>query len=197
MGQNDYLNNQLQKTEDWIYRRQKGIPNNKRLFVLACMDERIPVEQILGLELGDAHIFRNAGGLVTDDAIRSAALTIHFFDTREIIIVNHTECGMLSAPGEEVTAAIEEKTGVNLSEVSLDPGLPELKFSDREVIHRWWKMQTNIDEASSAQAEAFRNHPLIPDHIEITSYIYEVESGHLRRPGEIHASKTAVPPAQR
>jgi len=62
------------------------------------MDERIPVEQALGLELGDAQIFRNAGGKVTDDVIRSAALTANFFDTTEIVVINHTDCGMMSAP---------------------------------------------------------------------------------------------------
>lgn len=62
------------------------------------MGERIPVEEVLGLQLGDAHIFRNAGGKVTDDVIRSAALSTNFFDTTEIIVVNHTDCGMMSAP---------------------------------------------------------------------------------------------------
>ncbi|MEM8784032.1 MAG: carbonic anhydrase, partial [Planctomycetota bacterium] len=88
--------------EDWALRRRRGIPNNKRLFVLTCMDERIPVEQILGLELGDAHIYRNAGALVTDDVIRSAALTTNFFGTNEIVILLHTECGMLTTTGEQV-----------------------------------------------------------------------------------------------
>ncbi len=187
----DSLQKNLQEWEAWVFRRQKGIPNNKRLFVLACMDERLPVEEVLGLELGDAHIFRNAGGLATDDAIRSAALTIHFFNTEEIIIVNHTECGMLSATGEEVTQAVEEKTGLDLTQVALDPGLPNFKL-ERADLARWWKMQSNIDETSAAQVEAFRGHPLIPDDIPITSYIYEVESGHLRRPHQIYAQKTGI-----
>lgn len=187
----DNLQKNLQEWENWVFRRQKGIPNNKRLFVLACMDERLPVEEVLGLELGDAHIFRNAGGLVTDDAIRSAALTIHFFDTQEIVIVNHTECGMLSATGDEVTNAIEEKEGLDLTQVALDPDLPTFKL-ERKDVSRWWKMQTNIDETSAAQVEAFRQHPLIPDGIPITSYIYEVESGHLRRPHRIYAAQTGL-----
>lgn len=191
MAHQDVVQGNLQEWEDWVFRRQKGIPNNKKLFVLACMDERLPVEEVLGLELGDAHVFRNAGGLATDDAIRSAALTIHFFKTEEVIIVNHTECGMLSAGGEEVTKAIEEKTKLDLTEVSLDPGLPEFKLS-RENIHQWWKMQSNIDETSAAQAEAFKNHPLIPEGIKISNYVYEVESGHLRKPHEIYSQKTGV-----
>lgn len=196
MGHQEILENFLTTSEDWIYRRQKGIPNDKQLFVLTCMDERIPVEEVFDLELGDAHIFRNAGGLVTDDVIRSAALTIHFFQTREIIILNHTECGMLSLPGDAVSKALEEKTGVNLSEISLDPGLENFRLAG-EDIHRWWKMQSNIDETARAQAKALRNHPLIPADIPITSYVFEVESGHIRRPGKVHSVKTAIPPGKR
>jgi len=179
-----------QPWEDWVFRRQKGIPNNRKLFVLACMDERLPVEEALGLNPGDAHVFRNAGGLVTDDAVRSAALTIHFFQTREIIIVNHTDCGMLSAPGDEVTKAIEQKLNLDLTQVALDPELPAFKLL-REEVHQWWKMQTDIDEASIAQVEAFRNHPLIPKDVPITSYVYEVESRRLRRPRDIFANRVS------
>jgi len=192
----EQLQRDLQNREDWVFRRQKGIPNNKKLFVLACMDERLPVETVLGLEPGDAHVFRNAGGLATDDAIRSAALTIHFFGTEEIVIVNHTECGMLTADGETVTKAIQEKTGLNLEEVALDPMLPHFKLK-RQELPNWWKMQSDIDVASAAQAEAFRAHPLIPKDVAITSYVYEVESGHLRRPGEVYSKKTSVPPSAR
>jgi len=190
------IQERLREREDWIFRRQKGIPNNRRLFVLACMDERVPVEQVLEIEPGDAHVFRNAGGLATGDAIRSAALTIHFFQTAEIIIVNHTECGMLTATGEQVTQAIEEKTGLDLTQVALDPGLPDFRLS-REDVHRWWKTQTDIDQASVEQAEAFRRHPLIPDEIPVTSYVYEVETGNLREPGRIYAAKTGVALAKR
>lgn len=189
MAHKDHIARSLEEWERWVFRRREGIPNNKKLFVLACMDERLPVEEVLELGPGDAHVFRNAGGLVTDDAIRSAALTIHFFDTQEIIIVNHTECGMLAATGEEITSAVEEKTGLDLSQVTLDPGLENFKLSRSEV-NRWWKMQSNIDEASLAQAEVFRNHPLIPEGISITPYVYEVESGHLRQPNHIRADKT-------
>jgi carbonic anhydrase len=189
------VENKLQDWENWVSRRSKGIPNNKQLFVLACMDERVPVEEVLDLDLGDAHVFRNAGGLATDDAIRSAALTIHFHQTREIIIVNHTECGMLSATGAQVTQAIEERTGLDLSEVALDPGLPNFRLSEEDV-HAWWKMQTNIDETALAQAEAFRSHPLIPDSTSISSFVYELEAGHLRRPKEIFAQRTVTPPAR-
>lgn len=184
----DTIEANLAQWQDWVLRRHKGIPNNKRLFVLACMDERLPVEQVLGLQPGDAHVFRNAGGVVTDDVIRSLALTLHAFGTREIIIVNHTDCGMLSAPPEAVTKMIEEKTGVDLSRVPLDPALPELRLS-KEAVHRWWKMQTDIDQTALEQARLLREHPLVPKDVRISAYVYEVETGRLRRPGEILADK--------
>jgi len=184
----DTIEANLAQWQDWVLRRHKGIPNNKRLFVLACMDERLPVEQVLGLQPGDAHVFRNAGGVVTDDVIRSLALTLHAFGTREIIIVNHTDCGMLSAPPEAVTKMIEEKTGVDLSRVPLDPALPELRLT-KEAVHRWWKMQTDIDQTALEQARLLREHPLVPKDVRISAYVYEVETGRLRRPGEILADK--------
>lgn len=92
---NQLLHEQIDRTiagkQDWALRRQLGIPNNKRLWVLTCMDERLPVEKALGIGEGDAHIFRNAGGLVTDDAIRSALLATQFFGTKEIVVINHNE----------------------------------------------------------------------------------------------------------
>ncbi len=94
----EHVDDTVAERANWARRRREGIPTNKNLLVIACMDERIPVEDVLGLELGDAQIYRNAGGKVTDDVIRSAALTTNFFETDEIIVINHTDCGMMSAP---------------------------------------------------------------------------------------------------
>ena len=101
----------VEQRDDWARRRRKDIPTNKQLLVIACMDERIPVEDALGISLGDAHVFRNAGGKVTDDVIRSAALSTNFFDTTEIIVVNHTDCGMMSAPDEAIVDGLEAVAG--------------------------------------------------------------------------------------
>src|SRR5260221_10483306 len=87
---------------DWSSRRKKRMPTDKKLFILACMDERLPVFEALNIDLGDAHIFRNAGGLVTDDAIRSAMLSTHFSQTEEIIVVNHTDCGMMTTSADAI-----------------------------------------------------------------------------------------------
>lgn len=179
------LERQIQEREEWVLRRQKGIPNNKRLFVLTCMDERVNIEEVLGLQPGDAHIFRNAGGLVTDDVIRSAALTTNFFGTKEIIVVNHTECGMMLKSGKEIVEALEAALGVDLTRIPLDPSLPELTLKDPKAIERWFRTFESVDEITVAQVELLRNHPLIPKDVTVTGYIYEVETGRLRRPFEV------------
>jgi len=175
----------IQEREAWVLRRQRGIPNNKRLFVLTCMDERVNIEEVLGLQPGDAHIFRNAGGLVTDDVIRSAALTTNFFGTKEIIVVNHTECGMMLKSGREIVEALQEKLGMDLTRIPLDPSLPELTLSDPKAIERWFRTFESVDEVTVAQVELLRNHPLIPKDVTVKGYIYEVETGRLRRPFEM------------
>ncbi len=169
--------------DDWARRRRKGIPTDKRLLVVACMDERIPVEEVLGLNLGDAQIFRNAGGKVTDDVIRSAALTTNFFDTDEIIVLNHTDCGMMSAPDEAVVEGLRAAAGGDLADVPLDPSLPELNIGDADLAD-WVKMTDDIDVACAKQVEYLERHELIPENVRVHGYVYEVESGHLRRPGE-------------
>ena len=179
----EWVEDRVDERDDWARRRRKDRPTDKQLLVIACMDERIPVTEVLGLDRGDAHIFRNAGGKVTDDLIRSAALSTQFFDTTEIIVVNHTDCGMMSAPDDAVVAGLEDAAGGNLDDVALDPSLPSLDIGDASIAE-WVRMTDDIDDACRAQIEYLREHPLIPEETTITGYVYEVESGALRRPGE-------------
>jgi carbonic anhydrase len=178
----DRVDEQVTERTEWARRRREDIPTGENLLVVACMDERIPVEDALGLELGDAQIFRNAGGKVTDDVIRSAALTTNFFDTEEIIVVNHTDCGMMSAPDEAIHEGLEAQTG-GLDEADIDPSLPELSLGDADVMD-WVKMTDDIDEACAAQVAYLEQSSFIPDDVTVTGYVYEVESGELREPGE-------------
>jgi len=166
----------------WALRRQKRIPNDRRLWVLACMDERLPIEAALGIREGDAHVFRNAGGLVTDDALRSAMLTTQFFGTKEIIVVNHTECGMMSASADALVGALREK-GINPDAVPIDPDLPELKL-EQGAFGKWIKLFEDVDETCRRQVELLRNSPLIPRDVTIHGYVWEVENRRLRPPGE-------------
>jgi carbonic anhydrase len=88
------------------------MPPGKKVAVLACMDARLNVYGALGLREGDAHVIRNAGGVVTDDAIRSLVISQRLLGTREIILIHHTDCGMLTFRDDEVKAAIEADAGV-------------------------------------------------------------------------------------
>ncbi|QCC49471.1 beta-class carbonic anhydrase [Halobellus limi] len=178
----EHVDETVTDRSDWARRRRKDVPTNKKLLVIACMDERIPVEEVLGLELGDAQIYRNAGGKVTDDVIRSAALTTNFFDTDEIIVINHTDCGMMSAPDTAVREGLEAQVG-DLETVDLDPSLPELTIGDADLID-WVKMTDDIDAACTAQVEFLRQSAFVPDDVTISGYVYGVESGELRDPGD-------------
>src|SRR6195256_1049900 len=86
------------------------LPPGRKLAVLACMDARLDPARVLGLEEGDAHVFRNAGGVVTEDAIRSLTISQRLLGTEEIILIHHTDCGMLTFSDDQVKAQIEADT---------------------------------------------------------------------------------------
>src|SRR6476646_6684237 len=98
------------------------LPPGRKLAVLACMDARLTVEDVLGLRTGDAHIIRNAGGLATDDAIRSLVISQHLLGTEEVIVIEHTGCGMLTFEDEPV----RQKIAADQGGVAVD--LPLLPF---------------------------------------------------------------------
>ena len=135
------------------------LPPSRRLAVLACLDARLTVEQVLGLRTGEAHIIRNAGGLATDDALRSLVISQRLLGTQEVIVIEHTGCGMLTFDDQEVRASIAEATGHEVD-------LPLLAFPDLEA---------NL----TAQVERIRSHPWIKD-VPVTGVVYEVETGRLR-----------------
>jgi carbonic anhydrase len=135
------------------------LPPGRKLAVLACMDARLTVEDALGLRTGDAHIIRNAGGLATDDAIRSLVISQHLLGTEEVIVVEHTGCGMLTFEDEPVRQQIATETGETVD-------LPLRPFADLEANLR-------------AQVERIRAHPWVKD-VPVSGLVYEVESGRLR-----------------
>ncbi len=135
------------------------LPPSRRLAVLACMDARLTVEHVLGLRTGEAHIIRNAGGLATDDAIRSLVISQRLLGTEEILVIEHTGCGMLTFDDNEVRGSIATATGAEVD-------LPLLAFPDLEA---------NL----IAQVERIRSHPWIKD-VPVTGAVYEVETGRLR-----------------
>ncbi len=172
----------------WSIRRQYGAdgPNMRRLWVLSCMDERLPVDEALGIRAdtpvggGDAHLFRNAGGIVTDDAIRSAMLTINFFGTNEIVILQHTGCGMLSANGNDLEKALRDK-GIDVDNLPIDSSLAELGLQ-KGAFAKWIGMMDDVDQTCLKCVELLKSHPLIPDDITISGWIWETEFRRLRAP---------------
>lgn len=176
------LEQRINDYDFWATRRRYGAEghNNASLWVLACMDERLPVDEALGIHVdtpvggGDAHCFRNAGGIVTDDAIRSAMLTCNFFGTKEIVIVQHTQCGMLSANANDLERVLRER-GIDTDNIALDPTLPELKLN-KGSFAKWIGMMDDVDITCMKTIEAFRNHPLIPKDVIVSGWVWEVET---------------------
>lgn len=179
-----YVDEEIKERKEWALRRQLGISNDKQLLVITCMDERIPIYEALGISDHDAHVFRNAGGIVTDDVIRSAMLTVQFFETKEIIIVNHTECEMMSLLGSTVVKALIY-AGIDTTNVQLNPALPELQLNNQaEHFEKWIGMFEDVDEVCLKQIELLKTSPFIPKHVVINGYIWQVESMSLRKPRE-------------
>lgn len=184
----DKLEKRVKDYDFWANRRRYGAEghNNASLWVLACMDERLPIDEALGIHVdtpaggGDAHCFRNAGGIVTDDAIRSAMLTCNFFGTKEIVIVQHTQCGMLSANAHDLEKYFRNK-GIDTDNIEIDPNLPEQKLS-KGACAKWIGMMDDVDVTCLKTIEAFKKHPLIPKDIVISGWIWEVETRRLRAP---------------
>ncbi len=182
------LESRIKETTRWETRRQFAAdgPNMRKLWVLACMDERLPVDRALGICAdsvvcgGDAHLFRNAGGIVTDDAIRSAMLTINFFGTREIVVLQHTGCGMLSANGHDLEKALRDK-GIDVDNIPIDPSLPELSL-EKGAFAKWIGMMDDVDQTCIKCVDQLRNHPLIPKDITVSGWVWETEFHRLRAP---------------
>lgn len=132
----------------------------RKVAVVACMDARFHVSKILGLRDGDAHIIRNAGGVVTDDAIRSLAISQRLLGTREIVLIHHTGCGMLSFTDDEFRREIQAETGVR-------PAWAAEAFAD-------------LDEDLRQNIARIKTSPFIPHKDSVRGFVYEVESGRLR-----------------
>jgi carbonic anhydrase len=138
-------------------------PPRRKLAVLACMDARLDPAGILGLGLGDAHVIRNAGGVVTDDALRSLAISQHLLGTEEIVLIQHTDCGMLTVSDEEFARRLEEETGRR----------PEWRA------HAFSDLERSVRDG----IERIRESPFVPRTDRVRGFVYEVETGRLREVG--------------
>ena len=139
-----------------------AMPPARQLAVVACMDARLTVEEMLGIKTGDAHIIRNAGGIVTEDALRSLIISHHLLGTQELMIINHTDCGMLTFKDEELRERLQNETG---------------QVADTPVhFHAFSDLEGNVRE----QMQKVRAHPWIPDTFLVRGFVYDVKSGALR-----------------
>ena len=153
----------LSNAEQYASSFDKGdlpMPPGRKLAVVACMDARLIPTKVLGLQEGDAHVIRNAGGVVTDDAIRSLAISQRLLGTEEIVLIHHTDCGMLTFNDDDFKRSIQDETGVK-------PSWAAEAFSD-------------LDEDVRRSIARITASPFIPNKSSVRGFVYDVTDGSLR-----------------
>jgi carbonic anhydrase len=135
------------------------LPPSKHVAVVACMDARLDVYRTLGLHEGEAHVIRNAGGVVTDDVIRSLAISQRLLGTQEVILIHHTDCGMLTFTDDEFKRTIQEETGVK-------PPWAAEAFP-------------NVGEDVRQSLRRIENSPFVTKHVSLRGFIFDVATGKL------------------
>ena len=135
------------------------MPPAKHVAVVACMDARLDVYRILGLNEGEAHVIRNAGGVVTDDEIRSLAISQRLLGTQEIILIHHTDCGMLTFTDDDFKKSIQDDTGIK-------PGWAAEAFPD-------------LDEDVRQSIARIKASPFVPHKDSIRGFVFDVATGKL------------------
>jgi carbonic anhydrase len=153
----------LRNNEAYAASFDKGelpLPPGRKVAVLACMDARLDPARVLGLEEGDAHVIRNAGGVASDDALRSLAISQHLLGTEEIVLIHHTDCGMLTFTDEEFAEKLKSETGSR----------PEWRG------HAFTDLEQDVRDG----IERIRTSPFVPRTDKVRGFVYEVETGRLR-----------------
>jgi carbonic anhydrase len=163
MSTTDDLLRNAQAYADNFDKGDLPLPPARKVAVLACMDARLDPNAVLGLQEGDAHVIRNAGGVVTDDAIRSLAISQRLLGTEEVVVIHHTGCGMLTFDDDEFKRSIQEEVGIK-------PTWSAESFGD-------------LDEDVHQSVARIRASPFIPRKDSIRGFVYEVETGRLREVG--------------
>ncbi|MGH9683481.1 MAG: beta-class carbonic anhydrase [Candidatus Acidiferrales bacterium] len=144
-----------------------AMPPARKLAVLACMDARLTVEQFLGLKTGEAHIIRNAGGIATEDALRSLIISHELLGTQEFIVINHTDCGMLTFKDDELLQKLEERTGT----ATIAP------------VH--FHAFKNVEDNVRRQVARIKSHPYVRE-VPVRGFVYDVKTGKLAEVTEAH-----------
>ena len=141
-----------------------SMPPGRKVAVLTCMDARLHPEKFLGLDEGDAHVIRNAGGRASDDALRSLIISYKLLGTREFVVIHHTDCGMLTFKNDQLRDMLRNDLNADAS------GIDFLPFSD-------------LDESVRQDVQTIRSSPLIPDDITVSGFVFDVKTGRLREVG--------------
>ena len=136
------------------------LPPAKRVAIVACMDARLNPSGLLGLQEGDAHVIRNAGGVITDDEIRSLAISQRLLGTEEVMLIHHTDCGMLTFADDDFRRQVQDDTGIK-------PEWAAETFSD-------------LDEDVRQSIARIKASPFVPNKDSVRGFVYEVETGNLR-----------------
>jgi carbonic anhydrase len=136
------------------------LPPAKHVAVVACMDARLNPYGLLGLHEGDAHVIRNAGGVITDDEIRSLSISQRLLGTEEIMLIHHTDCGMLTFRDDDFRRELQDETGIK-------PEWPAETFDD-------------LEEDVRQSIARIKASPFIPKKDQVRGFVYEVETGRLR-----------------
>ena len=141
-------------------RGELALPPAKRVAIVACMDARLNPYGLLGLEEGDAHVIRNAGGVVTDDEIRSLAISQRLLGTEEVMLIHHTDCGMLTFGDDDFRRQLQDDTGIKAE----------------------WAAETfsDLDEDVRQSIARIKASPFIPRKDQVRGFVYDVHSGELR-----------------
>src|SRR5437868_10766517 len=138
------------------------MPPARHVAVLTCMDARLHPAKFLGLEIGDAHVIRNAGGRASDDAIRSLIISQRLLGTKEVLVIHHTDCGMLTFSNDQLREKLKAETGNDASKIDFLP-FPELDRSVRDDVKR------------------IKESPFVDKDVAVTGFVYDVNTGRLRR----------------
>jgi carbonic anhydrase len=156
----DQLLENAQSYEASFDKGKLPMPPAGKVAIVACMDARVNPYGLLGLTEGDAHVIRNAGGVITYDEIRSLAISQRLLGTEEIVLIHHTDCGMLTFTDDEFKRSIQDDTGIK----------PE------------WAVETfsDLDEDVKQSIARVKASPFIPRKDSVRGFVYEVETGHLR-----------------
>ena len=153
----------LENNDEYAKSFEQGelpIPPAKRVAIVACMDARLDPHRMLGIGEGDAHVIRNAGGVVSDDVIRSLTISQRLLGTREIVLIHHTDCGMLTFKDDDLKAAILADTGIR-------PHFAIEAFSD-------------LDDDVRQSIARIKASPFIPEKDSVRGFVYQLESGRMR-----------------